>query len=121
MDCICLKNLRFHSKHGYFPEERENGNDFEVDVCLCVPLGPASKRDDLSQTIDYGEVAGLVKDVMDAEPVMLLETLLYAIGEALMRNYPNAEKVDVAIRKMNPPMSPSCDYAEVRSQWPKSL
>lgn len=119
MDCITLKNLRFHSKHGYFPEERVDGNEFEVDVCICVPLSPASKQDDLGQTIDYGAVAGLVKDIMDGEPVKLLETLLYKIGEMLVRRYPLAEKIEVAVRKKNPPMAPSCDYAEVKSQWPK--
>ena len=119
MDCITLKNLRFHSLHGYFEEEREKGNDFEVDVSIWRPFREAAKSDNLALTLDYSKIAGLIGDIMDGESVKLVETLLYAIGESLMRNYPNAQKIEVAVRKMNPPMSPSCEYTEVRSQWPK--
>ena len=119
MDCITLKNLRFHSLHGFFREERENGNDFEVDVSILIPLSDAGKTDNLDLTLDYSRVAGLIGDIMEGEPVKLIETLLYAIGESMIRNYPNAKKIEVAVRKMHPPMSPSCEYTEVRSQWPK--
>ncbi len=119
MDCITLKNLRFHSLHGHYRREREEGNDFEVDVSIWRPFREAAKSDNLDHTVDYSKVAHLIGDIMEGESVKLLETLLYAIGESLIRNYPNAQKIDVAVRKMNPPMSPSCEYSEVRSQWPK--
>ncbi len=119
MDCVTVKNLRFRSLHGFYPEERESGNDFEVDVVIHVPLSGAAKGDDLDRTVDYSRVAGLVGEVMEGQPVKLIETLLYAIGESLMRSWPKAAKIEVAVRKMNPPMSPSCEYTEVRSRWPK--
>lgn len=120
MDCITIKNLRFRGFHGYFEEERTEGNDFEVDILLSVPSPTAPRNDDLSQTIDYSEVAGMVQRVMDGTSVKLLETLLYNIGEALVSTYPQAQKVEVAVRKLAPPMSPACEYTELRSQWPKS-
>ncbi len=119
MDGITIKNLRFRGLHGYFPEERKNGNDFEVDVSLYLSLADAAKSDDLARTVDYNQVTDIVRGIMEGESVKLLETLLYAIGESLARNYPTADKIEVAVRKWNPPMTPSCDYTEVRGQWPK--
>ncbi len=119
MDRITVKNLRFRSLHGFYPEERERGNDFEVDVVIHAPLAGAARGDELDRTVDYSRVAALVGEVMEGQPVKLIETLLYAIGESLMRAWPNAGRIEVAVRKMNPPMSPSCEYTEVRSQWPK--
>ena len=119
MDCITIKNLQFRSYHGYFPEERRDGNDFEVDITVWVPLDRPARNDDLSQTVDYSLVAGTVQKVMDGDSVKLIESLLYKTGEALIDSLPEARKIEVAIRKLHPPMSPSCEYTEVRSQWPK--
>lgn len=119
MDRITVKNLRFRSRHGYFPEERENGNDFEVDVVIHTPLSGAARGDDLGSTVDYSRVAALVGEVMEGRSVKLIETLLYGIGESLQCAWPDAARIEVAVRKLNPPMSPSCAYTEVRSQWPQ--
>ncbi len=119
MDCITIKNLEFHSLHGYHTEEREKGNDFEVDVLLWVPLAKAAAEDNLSQTVDYSHAASIVRDIMLGESVKLIETLLFTIGESLIQEYPGVQKIEVAVRKLHPPMSPSCEYTEVRSQWPK--
>ncbi|MEX0679942.1 MAG: dihydroneopterin aldolase [Balneolales bacterium] len=119
MDCITIKNLKFHSLHGFYPEEQTKGNDFEIDIVFWVSLEAAAKKDDLARTIDYSETAGIVHNIMNGESVKLIETLLYAIGESLLHAYPAAEKIEVAIRKINPSLLSSCEYAEVKSQWPK--
>ncbi|MDG5768194.1 dihydroneopterin aldolase [Balneolales bacterium ANBcel1] len=119
MDCITIKNMTFRGLHGHFPEERRDGNDFEVDVTIWVPLQSASRDDELGQTIDYSHAAGLVREVMEGPSVRLIETLLYRIGEQLATTFPEAHEIEVAIRKLHPPMNPSCEYTEVRSRWPR--
>lgn len=119
MERITLKNLRFRALHGYYPEEQQQGNDFEVDILIDIPFRRAGETDVLVHTIDYGEAAGLVARVMKSEPVRLLETLALRIECSLRERYPEATGTEVAIRKMSPPMDPSCDYAEVRIRWPK--
>ena len=119
MDCITIKNLKFHAYHGYFPSERENGNDFEVDVRIWLELEAAATGDDLAETVDYSGAADIVGNVMNGKPVKLVETLLFKIGESLTRSYPRAEKIEVAVRKRNPPMQYGCEYTEVKSRWPR--
>ncbi len=118
MDCITLKNLTFRGFHGYLPEERRDGNTFEVDVFIWTPLNAAARGDDLAKTVDYSQIAKIVRDIMEGPSVKLIETLLYNIGESIGQFCPDAKKIEVAIRKLHPPMPVSCEYSEVRSQWP---
>ena len=119
MDRITIKKLKFRGLHGYHPEERQNGNNFEVDIHIHLPLYKAARSDDLIDTLDYNEIGGIVENIMHGKSVKLLETLLYAIGGTLLKSCPGAEKIEVAIRKLHPPMSTLCEYTEVKSQWPK--
>jgi hypothetical protein len=59
---------------------------------------------------------------MEGRSVKLIETLLYGIGESLMqRTWPGAALIEVAVRKCNPPMSPSCEYTEVTEPMAKAV
>ncbi|BAL93007.1 putative dihydroneopterin aldolase [Actinoplanes missouriensis 431] len=72
---ITLTGLRARGNHGVYDFEREQGQDFVVDVRLDLDLGPAARSDDVTDTVHYGELAGRLVDVLTGEPVNLLERL----------------------------------------------
>jgi dihydroneopterin aldolase len=74
-DRISLTGLRVRGTHGVFAHEREEGQDFVVDVVLEVDTRPAAASDDLADTVDYGALASALAAVVGGEPVDLLETL----------------------------------------------
>jgi 2-amino-4-hydroxy-6-hydroxymethyldihydropteridine diphosphokinase/dihydroneopterin aldolase len=74
-DRIALSGLVVRGHHGVLAEERRNGQDFVVDAVLELDLRGAGATDDLARTVDYGELAGALADVVRGEPVALLETL----------------------------------------------
>ncbi len=74
-DRITLTGLRVRGHHGVFDFERRDGQDFVVDVVLEVDTRPAAVSDDLADTADYGALAAALAEVVDGEPVDLLETL----------------------------------------------
>jgi len=74
-DRITLKGLRARGHHGVLPEEREEGQDFLVDVVLELDLRAAARTDDLTETVDYGALASRLVAVVTGEPVNLIETL----------------------------------------------
>ncbi|MEV0728710.1 MULTISPECIES: dihydroneopterin aldolase [Polymorphospora] len=74
-DRISLTGLRAHGRHGVFDFEREQGQDFVVDVVLDVDLRPAAGSDDVGDTVHYGELAERLVAVVTGEPVNLIETL----------------------------------------------
>lgn len=119
MDRITLKNLRFRAFHGVFENEKKRGNDFEVDVVLSCDLSASADSDNLEHTVDYAVVAQTVQEVMQSASVDLLETLLYRIGALLQERFAQVQHIEVSVRKMNPPMSPACDYTELSGVWPR--
>jgi dihydroneopterin aldolase len=72
---ITLTGLRARGNHGVYGFEREQGQDFVVDVTLDLDLGPASRSDDVADTVHYGELATALVGVLTGEPVNLLERL----------------------------------------------
>lgn len=117
MATITLASIRFRAKHGVLPQEKVDGNDFEVDVVMDADLLRAARTDDLAHTVDYGEVARIVGDVMHGESVDLLETLVYRIGERLMAAFPAVRGLTVSVRKLNPPIDGQAACSEVRESW----
>jgi dihydroneopterin aldolase len=74
-DRIKLSGLTARGRHGVFDFEREQGQDFVVDVDLELDLRPAAASDDVTDTVHYGELAGALVEVIAGEPVNLIETL----------------------------------------------
>ena len=72
---IALSGLRARGFHGVFDFEREQGQDFLVDVLLELDLSRAAVTDDVADTVHYGELAERLVAVITGEPVNLIETL----------------------------------------------
>lgn len=72
---ITLTGLRVRGRHGVFDFEREQGQDFVIDVRLDLDLAPAASSDDVTDTVHYGELAGRLAEIVGGEPVNLIETL----------------------------------------------
>jgi dihydroneopterin aldolase len=72
---IALSGLRARGFHGVFDFEREQGQDFVVDVLLELDLAEAAASDAVADTVHYGELAERLVGVIAGEPVNLIETL----------------------------------------------
>lgn len=117
MDTLTIKGLRFHAGHGYYEEERREGNDFEVDLTFHADLSEAGHSDDLEKTIDYQKAEDLVKRIMEGPSVKLIETLAVKIGETLFETFEQVTKLEISVRKLNPPLSTDTQYSEVHMTW----
>jgi len=71
---IKIKRLRVFAHHGVFDFERQNGQDFYIDVTIWVS-GKSRLTDDLNHTVHYGDLAKLLVEAAKREPVDLIETL----------------------------------------------
>jgi dihydroneopterin aldolase len=100
-DRIILEGMVFHGRHGTLPAERELGQPFVVDVELGLDLRPAGLSDDLTKTVDYGEVHRLARQVVEGEPAGLTETVAERIADATLEEHPLVEVVRVKVKKPN--------------------
>jgi dihydroneopterin aldolase len=98
-DRILLSDMVFYGRHGTLPAENELGQPFVVSVELSLDLRPAGTSDDLTKTVDYGEVHRMAHDIVQGEPVRLVETLAERIAAGVLRDHPTVEAVKVKVAK----------------------
>ncbi|MFL6090612.1 MAG: dihydroneopterin aldolase [Aeromicrobium sp.] len=102
LDRIELTGIGGWGYHGVHDEERESGQRFVVDVCLGLDLSPAAADDDLARTVDYGDLAGRVHEVISAEPLQLIESVAQRVMDLCLQ-YPPVQWASVTVHK---PMAP---------------
>jgi 7,8-dihydroneopterin aldolase/epimerase/oxygenase len=70
-----------------------------VSVALYLDLRPAGATDDLTKTVDYGEVHRMARAVVEGPPVKLVETLAERIAAGALDDHPAVEAVKVKVAK----------------------
>ena len=106
-DAVTLRAMRFHSRVGILPHERELAQPVEVDVT--VWLGPA--RRGTAAVLDYRELYDVTAAVLAGEPRYLEEAAEAIAGGAL--GLPRAARVRVAVRKPHVALPGPLAHAEV--------
>lgn len=112
MPSIELRAIQTLGRHGVLSHERQIAQPFEVDLLLEYDFSEAASSDDLSKTIDYSMAAQVVVDIVENSQFALIETLAMTIAESLLARFP-AESIEVAVRKLHPPMPVLLDYVGV--------
>jgi dihydroneopterin aldolase len=100
-DRICLSGMVFNGYHGTLAAERELGQAFVVDVDLYCDLRAAGLADDLSLTVDYGEVYRQAKAIVEGPPMRLTETVAERLAAAVLDEHRMVEAVRVRVAKPN--------------------
>ena len=110
-DRITLTGVRVRAHHGVFDFEREQGQEFVIDVSVAVDLSAAASGDDLGRTVHYGELAEAVVAAVERDPVDLIETVAERVA-AVALAHPAVEEVEVTVHKPEAPIGvPFADVA----------
>jgi len=104
LDEIVLTGLTVFGRHGVYDHERENGQEFTIDLRLRMPLRDAAASDDVADTVHYGELAERVAAVVAGEPVNLIETLAERIADVALAD-PRVHAVSVTVHKPHAPIA----------------
>jgi dihydroneopterin aldolase len=103
-DSIVLTGLRVRAHHGVFDFEREQGQEFVVDVTAWLDLSAASAGDDLGATVHYGELAEEVVAAVERDPVDLIETVAERVAATVLAHEP-VDAVEVTVHKPQAPIT----------------
>ena len=110
-DRIVLTGLRATGHHGVFAHEREEGQEFLIDVTVHLSLHEAASGDDLAQTVNYGELAEQVVAAVETDPVDLIETVAERVANVAL-GFARVDTVDVTVHKPSAPITvPFADVA----------
>lgn len=103
-DRIELKGLSVYAHHGVLPHEREHGQRFLLDITCWLDFADAAATDDLTQTMNYAELAQLASDIASGTPRQLIETVATEIAEAAMERFDILHAVEVTLHKPHAPI-----------------
>lgn len=103
-DVITITGITGFGYHGVLNSERENGQEFSVDVQLKVDLHPAASTDNLLKTINYADVADLVHHRIVGEPCNLIERLAEIIAHDILSAF-DVLQVEVTVHKPHAPIN----------------
>ena len=84
-----------------------------MDIAMDLELEDAARDDDLSRTVDYEQVFGLVQKIVTGNRFFLIERLAWLIAHRLLEAFGFVQQIEVTVRKPNPPLGGTCDCAEV--------
>jgi 7,8-dihydroneopterin aldolase/epimerase/oxygenase len=100
MITIHLHQIQFFAYHGLYPQEKTEGNNFELDAAIDVETGNVAT---IADTVDYSTIYQLIAHRMQT-PTELLETLLQDLAAAIGSIDARIRCVKLSIKKMKPPI-----------------
>ncbi|MDL2312531.1 dihydroneopterin aldolase [Bacteroidales bacterium OttesenSCG-928-B11] len=112
---IKITGMEFYSYHGCFREEKIVGTRFKVDVNLECDVMEAAMTDDLTKTVNYQQVHGLVKSIMK-QPANILEHLCYKIIREIRQQFPQVVSCEVTVYKLNPSIGGKTEWVAVSGE-----
>jgi dihydroneopterin aldolase len=103
-DELTLTGLRARAYHGVFAHERENGQEFVIDVTVWIDSQAAATGDDLAKTVHYGILAEEVVSAVERDPVDLIETVAQRIADVALA-HPGVLRTRVTLHKPSAPIT----------------
>ena len=112
-DKILIKNLEIFANHGVFAEENRLGQKFLISLTMHLDTRTPGKSDDLTSSIDYGEVSHFMTEYMKEHTFKLIEAAAENLCEALLLRYPLLKGVTLELRKPWAPVGLPLDTVSV--------
>ncbi len=102
---IQIEDYPISLKIGHFQAERQFVRTVFVSLSLVFEAPKEEYLENLTSTIDYGEVIELLERKFSGKTIRLIETLLYLVAKELMLTFSLLEEVVIRIEKTH--MRPS--------------
>lgn len=111
---VYVSGIHASGKHGANPGERDLAQEFVVDLEIVVEVD----TDDLEHTVDYAATTALVREVVQEDSYVLLETLADAIAAAVFESSTLALEVTATVHKPGAALAMGVDDVFVDSMFP---
>lgn len=109
---ISLNDIRLFAHHGVMPDERTLGAWFRISLSVEADCQQAIENDNLDSTVNYAEMARVVKEEMSV-PSRLLEHVAGRISRRIMDEFSTIEHLTITVHKEHPPIPMECASSSV--------
>lgn len=111
---IIMKGMRFWSYSGVLEFEKSDGQEFVVNLTLGFLELQATRTDRISDTVDYGQVFSVVRDIVEGRNFDLIEAMAESIAGEVFSRFKEVDALEIGVRKPNAPVEGCFDYMEAR-------
>lgn len=102
-DRITLTGVGSVGYHGVLDSEKQTGQPFFVDITMFTDFTQAAAADNVAHTVNYAEVAEVIREIVTAESLDLIETLAERIASAVLEKFPLLA-VELTVHKPKAPI-----------------
>lgn len=102
-DRITLTGVGSVGYHGVLDSEKQTGQPFFVDITMFTDFTQATATDNVAHTVNYAEVAEVIREIVTGESLDLIETLAERIATAVLEKFPLLA-VELTVHKPKAPI-----------------
>lgn len=113
MDKIIINDLHIFAYHGVNPEEKENGQNFYLDIVCTADLQNAGQTDDLNETVNYSKIIKAITKVFTDNKYDLIERAARVVVDCVLDNFERVQTVKVTLRKPEAPVKADFGFVAV--------
>jgi dihydroneopterin aldolase len=110
-DQINITGIKAFGYHGVLPHEAIEGQEFIVDLLINLDLQAASRSDELTDTVNYADLAQIVHENIVGERVQLIERLAGRIADEIKTAYRQILSISVTVHKPHAPVT--LDFTDI--------
>ena len=112
-DKIIIKGLKIFAYHGVNPEEKQDGQNFILDIVCYTDFSYAAVTDDLNQTVSYAKIIKTATKAFCEKSYDLIEAAANAVTQKIFDEYEKIKKIDITLKKPEAPIKADFDYVAV--------
>lgn len=102
-DRITLTGVGSVGYHGVLDTEKQTGQPFFVDITMFTDFTEAAATDDVAHTVNYAEVAEVIREIVTGDSLDLIETLAEKIAQTVLSRFP-LQAVELTVHKPKAPI-----------------
>ena len=112
-DKIIVKGLKIFAYHGVNPEEKEDGQNFILDITSYLDLSLPCESDNVDDTVSYAKVIKEATKIFLEEKNDLLEHAAKRVADGLLERFEKIDSITVLLKKPEAPIKADFDYVAV--------
>lgn len=113
MDKIIVKNLKIFAYHGVNPEEKEDGQNFVLDIDAYVDISVPCMSDNVDDTVSYAKMIKEATRIFTSRKDDLLERAAQRVADGLFEAFGRIEKLRILLKKPEAPIKADFEYVGV--------
>jgi len=104
MQRIFIDGLQLYAYHGVHANEREQGQQFLLDIGIWADMSAACDSDNLDDTVNYSRVIDCAAAAFVAHKFDLIERAAKFTGEAILAEFAQIQHLTITVHKPQAPV-----------------